>query len=469
MLVEESLMNGFSPGQAVAGFVLDEQVRQLEIGPVFHATDQASGVSKTLTLLAPDKNGNTPEVLRMKLYRAICRLSANRHNGLAPIETAIDANGVYLIVQEDVRGITLAQQLQQQCLSLAQCCTMLQSVVQTLRFAAREMQLFHGRLRPDKILLSVDGNIKILDLGTDVSLDNQHFLPVGNFELDAPNMLIARYMAPEQHIGLKNQDQRSDIFALGLILIESVAGELPLSGSTIAELFASKRRLNAAMLRQVAPSWPAELINPLAKCLHPDQRDRFGSYDVVENLLNDWQNLQLPEPKKAAAAIDRTIVKVKKVKLKPKPLRPAPAPAVPSTAPALQTQFMQYDSNGPAVLDLNVLLDEDVEDMPIPLELQAMLEISEGADAGAVYGLEKSKINLGRVPDNNIDIVVRDGNVSRLHAVICYANERFFLVDKGSTNGTLVNGEYVQSVLLSSKSKIVMGNTAMAFTYKPLS
>jgi hypothetical protein len=93
---------------------------------------------------------------------------------------------------------------------------------------------------------------------------------------------------------------------------------------------------------------------------------------------------------------------------------------------------------------------------------QAELTIESGPDAGHSYRAGETALRLGRSPDN--DLILRDPATSGHHARIELRAQHFWIVDLGSTNGTLVNGEPIQEKELSHGDRITIGQNAVHFS-----
>ena len=92
---------------------------------------------------------------------------------------------------------------------------------------------------------------------------------------------------------------------------------------------------------------------------------------------------------------------------------------------------------------------------------QAELTIESGPDAGHTYRATESALRMGRSPDN--DLILRDPATSGHHARVERRGEQFWIVDLGSTNGTLVNGEPIQEKELKHDDRITIGQNAVHF------
>jgi Inner membrane component of T3SS, cytoplasmic domain len=93
---------------------------------------------------------------------------------------------------------------------------------------------------------------------------------------------------------------------------------------------------------------------------------------------------------------------------------------------------------------------------------QADLAIDSGPDAGRSHRAGERALRLGRSPDN--DVILRDPATSGHHARLERREDQFWIVDLGSTNGTLVNGEPIQEKRLNHGDRLTIGQNAVMFT-----
>ena len=93
---------------------------------------------------------------------------------------------------------------------------------------------------------------------------------------------------------------------------------------------------------------------------------------------------------------------------------------------------------------------------------QAELTIDSGPDAGRSHRAGERALRLGRSPDN--DVILRDPATSGHHARLERREDQFWVVDLGSTNGTLVNGEPIQEKRLNHGDRLTIGQNAVMFT-----
>ncbi len=100
----------------------------------------------------------------------------------------------------------------------------------------------------------------------------------------------------------------------------------------------------------------------------------------------------------------------------------------------------------------------------LPEKNEIRLKVVEGEDKGTVYPVDKPRITIGRA---NADVIVNDQLSSRLHCMLEISDDWVLLRDMGSTNGTLVNNQTIQTVTLSNGSTFRIGKHAFQLVITP--
>jgi hypothetical protein len=130
-----------------------------------------------------------------------------------------------------------------------------------------------------------------------------------------------------------------------------------------------------------------------------------------------------------------------------------PAPAADAEAPGLdRTIFVDSTAVGAGAAGAAA---------GAPSLAEGELVIASGPDSGHSFKISGPAIRIGRAPDN--DLVLRDPATSGHHARVERRGNQFFVVDLGSTNGTLVNGEVVMERELKNGDSITIGQNAVNF------
>ena len=147
---------------------------------------------------------------------------------------------------------------------------------------AHEAQMVHRDVKPDNILVTSKGLVKVADFGLAKATDEDVSMTASGAGLGTP-----LYMAPEQAKNAKHVDQRSDIYALGATLYHMVTGDLPFMGETALELVKAKEIGRFKSTRQINREVPDRLDLMIAKMLQKAPKHRYGNCaEVAKDLVS---------------------------------------------------------------------------------------------------------------------------------------------------------------------------------------
>src|SRR5262249_3082028 len=188
-------------------------------------------------------------------------------------------DGAPYIVTELLEGEELREQLKHGAVAQRRVLAYAREIADGLA-AAHAKGIVHRDLKPENIFVTVDGRIKILDFGL-AKLKEQ---PSGRTieAVQRPNttpgivMGTASYMAPEQVQG-NEAEERSDIFALGVVLYEMLRGERPFSGESAVQVMNSILTVDPLDLNEANPRIPHLLARIVRRCLEKKPEQRFQS------------------------------------------------------------------------------------------------------------------------------------------------------------------------------------------------
>jgi serine/threonine-protein kinase len=150
---------------------------------------------------------------------------------------------------------------------------------------AHGLSMIHRDIKPDNILVTKKGDIKVSDLGLAKVLDEDMSMTQSGTGLGTPH-----YMPPEQARNAKYVDQRSDIYALGGTLYHFLTGSTPFKGDSIVQLITAKERGSFTPARRINTDVPERLDLILDKCLAKDPQYR---YQTMDDLIRDLESLNL--------------------------------------------------------------------------------------------------------------------------------------------------------------------------------
>jgi serine/threonine protein kinase/Flp pilus assembly protein TadD len=267
------------------------------MGEVYLAYDPRLERKIALKLLPGDFIRDEVRVRRfMREARAV---SALNHPNIITIYEIGEANGRRYIATEFIEGQTLRQR---QASGRVQISAALEIAIQAASAlgAAHKARIVHRDIKPENIMLRPDGLVKVLDFGLAKLTEHLTLTSAPEVDTQAPTtaagvktapgtiMGTVAYMSPEQARGWR-VDARSDIFSLGVVCYEMIAGRMPFTGETSNHIIVALLEQEPAPLSDYAPDAPAELQRIISKALRKDREKRYQS---IEGLLADLKALK---------------------------------------------------------------------------------------------------------------------------------------------------------------------------------
>jgi hypothetical protein len=210
-------LSGFRPGLVVGRFQLGGTLGRGGFGVVFEALDRTLG--RTVAFKAVRKVGDLQENAEMLLREAEAAAQLSHPNIVVLHDVGQCEHGPYLVM-EFLRGRTLADRLADGAMPIEETLHVAREVAKGVAHA-HARGVVHRDLKPGNVFLFDDGQVKVLDFGL-ARIFGRPKLEGGT---DA-------YMAPEQRRG-EPEDERTDVYALGVMLHEMLGGERPAPGATV--------------------------------------------------------------------------------------------------------------------------------------------------------------------------------------------------------------------------------------------
>src|SRR2546425_6254315 len=235
--------------------------------------------------------------------------SALNHPNIITIYEVEQIDSVNFIATEFIDGETLRQRMRSLPMKLSEVLDVAAQIASALA-AAHEAGIIHRDIKPENIMLRQrDAYVKVLDFGLAKLIEQR---PVA-VDTEAPTKALFKteegvvmgtvtYMSPEQARGLE-VDARTDLWSLGAVLYEMVAGCLPFEGSTASEILAPiLNEKEPPPLARFAREVPAELERIVEKALRKDREERYQS---AKDMLLDLKRLK--RRLEVEAEIERTV------------------------------------------------------------------------------------------------------------------------------------------------------------------
>ena len=284
------------------------------MGLVYKAEHRLMGRIVALKIIHSDLIRHPRVVHRFhQEVKAAARLS---HPNIVAAYDAEQAGDMHLLVMEFVDGVSLDRLVQKRGpLDVVFACNFIRQAAKGLQHAA-DAGMVHRDIKPQNLMLTKKGQIKILDFGL-ARLASESRAELGMPEgIAAPGvtklgdiMGTPDFMAPEQAMDSSQADIRADIYSLGCTFYYLLAGHPPFVGSTAKAKIQAQRYQHPLAITKVRDDVPAEVASILDKMLAKDVTERYQTPAEVERAL-----LSFGRPAPASTP----------PKAKPQPARPAP-------------------------------------------------------------------------------------------------------------------------------------------------
>src|SRR5437867_783659 len=268
------------------GAVLAQRYEILQIlgeggmGAVYKAMDRELSRPVALTVIRPDLAGNQAILDRFKQELLLAREVT--HKNVIRIYDLGEAEGVKFITMEYVEGEDLRTLINEKTkLAPEEAVEIMQQVCRALE-AAHSVGIIHRDLKPQNVMRDKSGRILVMDFGLARTLEGDGMTQTGAL------VGTMDYMSPEQALG-KELDQRSDLFALGLIFYELLTGKMPYKADSVVASLLKRTQERAAPVSSHDATIPQALSNIVGKSMEPDVKLRYQTASEILNDLNAWQ------------------------------------------------------------------------------------------------------------------------------------------------------------------------------------
>ena len=271
-------------GTVLGNYLIREHLGSGAMGEVYRAQDRRLGRDVALKFLGASLTRH-PEALQ-RFEREARVLASLDHPNIAGIHGLEEAEGRPFLVLELVPGDTLADRLRRGAMPVSEALTVGRQIALALE-AAHAKGVVHRDLKPGNVKLRPDGRVSVLDFGLAKVLGGavDSVAPPGSLEATVPGMVLGTpaYMSPEQSRG-QRVDERTDLWAFGVVLFECTSGVRPFGGDTPVEVL-------AAILER-APRWellpastPPRVRGLLERCLEKDPSRRLRTAAEMRDVL----------------------------------------------------------------------------------------------------------------------------------------------------------------------------------------
>jgi tetratricopeptide (TPR) repeat protein len=260
------------------------------MGEVYLAEDTRLNRKVAIKFLPPESTAD--ERAKRRLAREAQAAAALDHPNICAIHEVVEVDGHAFIVMQYVEGETLAARIHRKPLELKEALGFAVQAADALA-EAHSRGIIHRDIKPQNVMITTRGHVKILDFGLAKVVPNRGVLD-GEAEtqslLTEAGVIVGTipYMSPEQVKG-EALDARSDIFSFGAVLYEMISGHRPFAAKTMAEIISAILTSEPQPLASYSIAVPAGLEQVLRKCL---EKDRERRYQTMRDVANDLENVR---------------------------------------------------------------------------------------------------------------------------------------------------------------------------------
>jgi len=277
----------FDDGRLVGHYEIVGHLGSGGMGEVYRARDTILGRDVAIKVLNAKLAQDLSSLSRF--MREAKAASSLNHPNILVIHEISDNDGSPYIVSELIEGLTLREMIsRKEQRARAEWLDIAMQIASALS-AAHEAQIVHRDIKPENIMIRPDGYVKILDFGLAKLVGSIN--PAAKREDEtAPGMIMGtvNYMSPEQAKG-EQIDERTDIFSLGVVLFEMMAGRPPFRGQTLAETLANLLRQDPPLLSELEATLPPALCTMVDRALRKDRNER---YQTMNELFSDLKRVK---------------------------------------------------------------------------------------------------------------------------------------------------------------------------------
>jgi len=263
----------------IGKYPVEEKIAEGGMGAVFkgtHPTLEQPVVLKKLTL-------NDNEQITERFRREARIMMEFSHENIVRVYDHFKQASSYYIVQEYVDGPSVDILLKKErYLTTDVALYIFYHACKALKYA-HNRQVIHRDIKPANIMVSRNGEIKLVDFGIAQAESEEDTLTREGMALGTPS-----YMAPEQFEDSRNVTSRADIYSLGVMLYEMLTGKKPYPGRINPETIARIQKGKFTSPRKLNPAIPRFLAGIIRSCMQPRPDKRADSVTAILRKLDKW-------------------------------------------------------------------------------------------------------------------------------------------------------------------------------------
>jgi len=302
-------------GALGTSYTLEGEIGRGGMGVVFNARDERLKRQVAVKVLPPDLAFR--EEIRLRFLREAETAARLSHPHIVPIHSVGEGpDGLVYFVMAYVDGESLGAKLKRRGRLPPDEARRIMLETADALGAAHAFGIIHRDVKPDNILLEGSrGRVVVTDFGIAKALSST----TGSTTLTATGVAIGtpHYMSPEQAAGDREIDGRSDIYSLGVVAYQMLAGELPFQAPTVPGILMKQITERAPLVTDRRPEVPEDLAACVMRSLEKDPEDRWPTADALRRAL-EARSATMHKPRRSSGPSPSRGVRA------PAPLAPPP-------------------------------------------------------------------------------------------------------------------------------------------------
>lgn len=296
-------------GQRFGEFEIISMLGKGGMGAVYKALQVS--LKRFVAIKVLERSLAMDEEFVVRFHNEAVAAAALNHPNLVQVYAAGETGGLHWFAMEFVNGESLQGRLDRAGrIEAMEAVAITLHVTNALEHAWRKGRMIHRDIKPDNIFLSVEGEVKLGDLGLAKSCEGELGMTMVGTSMGTP-----LYISPEQAEGRKEIDLRTDIYSLGATLFHLLTGRPVYSGGTAVSVMVKHVSAPVPEIRAITPDVPEELAATVLKMLQKAPEDRYGGYpELAEDLQRAYAGLmnpvvtyQPPEPSEPAVTVSAQV------------------------------------------------------------------------------------------------------------------------------------------------------------------
>ena len=275
-------------GRTLGPYQILESLGSGGMGQVYLALDPRLDRRVALKVLPPEMALHPEKIKRFE--REAQTVASLSHPGIVMLHSIEEADGLRFLTMELVEGETLSKSIPARGFPMERFLSLAIALTDAVS-AAHQKGVLHRDLKPDNVMLTPDGRLKVLDFGLaklryDAEESDRTTKETQSVTQDGRIVGTVAYMSPEQAQGLP-LDHRSDIFTLGILLYEMATGERPFRGNTNLSVLSSILKDTPRSVSELRDDIPKPLARMIQRALEKRPEDRYQSTTDLRRDLED--------------------------------------------------------------------------------------------------------------------------------------------------------------------------------------